>query len=195
MGKVYERLDERLRAFIAEQPMFFVATAPDGADGADGHVNVSPKGYTDTLAVLDDHTIAYLDLEGSGVETIAHVRQNGRITLMFCAFTGKPLILRLYGTARVSTPDSADWMDLIAQFGPHPGVRTVIVVEIDRIADACGWGVPEMTPARDRGILDSHALTPGSRGRRAERAAGDRASIDGIDAVRAGETDPANQHS
>src|ERR671914_204935 len=101
VAKLYDRIDDRLRAFIAEQPMFFVATAPS----AGGHVNVSPKGYTDTFTVLDDHTIAYLELYGSGAETIAHLRENGRITAMFCSFGRSPKILRLYGTGRaISAP-------------------------------------------------------------------------------------------
>ena len=101
VGKVFERLDDRWRRFIAAQPLYFVATAPSGPDG---HVNVSPKGYADTFAVLDDTTVAYLDLDGSGVETIAHLRQNGRVTIMFCSFGRTAKILRLYGQGSVVVP-------------------------------------------------------------------------------------------
>ena len=100
MGKVHEKIDGRLRAFIEAQPMFFVATAPSGPDG---HVNVSPKGIAGSFVVLDEHTVAYLDLTASGAETIAHLRDNGRITLMFCAFQGPPNIVRLHGRGRFVT--------------------------------------------------------------------------------------------
>ena len=192
MGKVYETIDGRLRAFIEAQPMFFVATAPTEADG---HVNVSPKGYADTLGIVDASTVAYLDLEGSGVETIAHLRQNGRITLMFCAFSGPPNILRLSGRGRIVTPAEPEWSGLLERFGPHPGARTIIVVDVRRIADSCGYSVPEMTVNGDRDLLDRYAQTPGSLRRRAERASAERASIDGIPALRPGETDPVLRHS
>src|SRR3954451_4913396 len=133
VAKLYEAIDERLQAFIAEQPMFFVATAPD----AGGHVNVSPKGYQDTFAVLGERTVAYLDLYGSGAETIAHLRDNGRITVMFCSFSKQPKILRLYGTGRVVRPDEAEWDALIGRFGPgHAGTRAMVVVDVERVADS-----------------------------------------------------------
>jgi predicted pyridoxine 5'-phosphate oxidase superfamily flavin-nucleotide-binding protein len=151
MGKVYDRIDGRLGAFIAAQPVFFVATAP--ASG--GHVNVSPKGYRDTFTIIDEHTVAYLDLYGSGAETVAHLRDDGRITIMFCSFGRQPKILRLYGHGRVVTPDSAEWAALGARFGDrHPGTRTVIVVHVERIADSCGYAVPQMEPAGERSLLD-----------------------------------------
>ncbi|OZM74241.1 pyridoxamine 5'-phosphate oxidase [Amycolatopsis antarctica] len=192
MSTVHERIDGRLRDFVSAQPVFFVATAPDGPDG---HVNVSPKGYPDTFTVLDEHTVAYLDLEGSGVETIAHLRQNERITLMFCAFSGPPNIVRLYGHGRVVTPQDPGFGDLLARFGPHPGVRTVIVVDVERIADSCGYSVPEMTLERDRDVLDRLAGTEGSRKRRTARMNAERRSIDDIPALRPGETDPVSLHS
>src|SRR4051812_5951588 len=105
MSTLYDRIDDRLREFIGAQPMFFVATAP----GSGGHVNVSPKGYRDTFTVIDEHTVAYLDLFGSGAETVAHLRDNGRITIMFCSFARQPKILRLYGTGRVVTARDAEW--------------------------------------------------------------------------------------
>ena len=151
MAKLYDRIDDRLRAFIAEQHMFFVATAPS----AGGHVNVSPKGYTDTFTVLDDHTIAYLELYGSGAETIAHLRQDGRITVMFCSFGRSPKILRLYGAGRVVRPDAPQWRALAGHFGPdHPGVRSIIVIDVTRIADSCGYAVPLMDLVGERTLLD-----------------------------------------
>ncbi len=118
MGKVYTGLDERLRQFISAQPVFFVATAPSGTGG---HVNVSPKGYRDTFAILGPHTVAYLDLTGSGAETIAHLRQNGRITIMFCSFTTQPKILRLHGTGRVTLPTDPGWPALCGYFPATAG--------------------------------------------------------------------------
>jgi len=192
MGKIHQRIEGRLREFVSTQPVFFVATSPDGPDG---HVNISPKGYPDTFAVIDEHTVAYLDLEGSGIETVAHLRQNGRITLMFCAFAGPPNIVRLYGRGRVVTPEHPDWSGLLGRFGPHPGVRTVIVVDVERIADSCGYSVPEMALVQDRDVLDKHARTEGSKKRRTARMTSERRSIDGIAALRPLETDPVGQHS
>ena len=123
MAKEFSRLDESLREFIDSQAMFFVATAP--SEG--GRINLSPKGYRDTFAVLDEHTVAYLDLFGSGVETIAHLRDNGPITVMFCSFTRKSRILRLFGNGRVIRPDDAEFADLMRHFGDqHAGVRAII---------------------------------------------------------------------
>ncbi len=120
MAKEFSRLDESLREFIDSQAMFFVATAP--SEG--GRINLSPKGYRDTFAVLDEHTVAYLDLFGSGAETIAHLRDNGRITLMFCSFTRNSRILRLFGTGRAVRPDDAEFPGLLAHFGgQHAGIR------------------------------------------------------------------------
>ena len=122
MATVYSELDERLIEFILKQPMFFVATAPcldESGDG--GHVNVSPKGYRDTFAIIDPQTVAYLDLTGSGAETIAHLRQNGRITVMFCSFDRQPKIVRIYGTGQVILPDDPRWPELAGHF---PGAAT-----------------------------------------------------------------------
>ncbi|NKX86677.1 MULTISPECIES: pyridoxamine 5'-phosphate oxidase family protein [Nocardia] len=180
MAKVFDRIDDKLRAFIADQPMYFVGTAPS----AGGHINVSPKGYRDTFAVLDDHTVAYLDLFGSGSETIAHLRDNGRITVMFCSFSRVARILRLLGTGRVVRPDSPEFDTLRARFGTeHPGIRAVIVVSVDRIADSCGWSVPRMDLVEERSILDE-AHTRRTDEDFARRIAGDNsASIDGLPAL------------
>ncbi|RCG31560.1 pyridoxamine 5'-phosphate oxidase family protein [Sphaerisporangium album] len=191
MAKVHERLNERLRAFIAGQPVYFVATAPEHG----GHVNVSPKGYADTFAVLDDTTVAYLDLDGSGVETIAHIRDNGRVTIMFAAFSGPPNIVRLYGRGRVVTPGDDGFPGLLKLFGPHPGVRSVIVVECDRISDSCGFAVPFMSFDEDRPLLDEWAERKDVQQKRSYRARNNRESIDGLPALSAEETDPVTHRS
>ncbi|MFG2982476.1 pyridoxamine 5'-phosphate oxidase family protein [Streptomyces sp. NPDC048258] len=143
MGKQFERIDGRLRTFIEEQPVFFTATAPLAGDG---HVNLSPKGRAGTLVVIDDRTLAYLDFGGSGAETIAHVRENGRITLMWCAFSGPPNIVRIHGEGEAVFRDDPRWGELIALFGEAdgPSARAVIVVRARRIADVCGYAVPLM---------------------------------------------------
>lgn len=143
MGKLHERIDGRLRTFIEEQPVFFTATAPLAGDG---HVNLSPKGRAGTLVVIDEQTLAYLDFGGSGAETIAHVRENGRITLMWCAFSGPPNIVRIHGEGEAVFRDDPRWGELIALFGSAdgPAARAVIVVRARRIADVCGYAVPFM---------------------------------------------------
>ncbi len=138
MSKLYQTLDKTLQAFIAKQNLFFVATAPSGALG---HVNLSPKGL-DTFRILGERTVAYLDYTGSGVETIAHLRDNGRICILFCAFAGRPKILRLHGTGRVVEPQDPAFGDFARQFSPGPPARAIIVVECERIHDSCGYGVP-----------------------------------------------------
>jgi len=138
MGKQFDRLDDKLIAFIKAQKMFFVGTAPLSGDG---HVNLSPKGY-DSFAVIDDLTVAYLDLGGSGIETHAHVVENGRITIMFCAFEGKANILRLYGQGTVYDFTHPEFEQYAKLFGDFGKCRAVIVVKLTRIQDSCGWGVP-----------------------------------------------------
>jgi hypothetical protein len=138
MAKVYERIEDTHLDFIAAQKMFFVGTAPAGPDG---HVNLSPKGY-DSFRVLGPNRVAYLDLGGSGIETVAHLRENGRITFMFCAFDGKPNILRLYGRGEAVCFDEDGFADKLALFPDFPKARAVITAEITRVQDSCGWGVP-----------------------------------------------------
>jgi hypothetical protein len=179
VAKEFSHLDESLREFIAEQAVFFVATAPSQG----GRINLSPKGYRDTFAVLDQRTVAYLDLFGSGAETIAHLRDNGRITIMFCSFTRNSRILRLFGTGRVIRPDHAEFDDVIAHFeGQHAGVRTAIVVNVDRIADACGFAVPYYELVDERPVLDTHH-SRASDDRFARLAERNRQSIDGLPAL------------
>jgi hypothetical protein len=198
MAAVFSELDERLIKFIVSQPMFFVATAPcldDGGTG--GHVNISPKGYRDTFAVLDPLTVAYLDLTGSGAETIAHLRQNGQITIMFCSFDREPKILRLYGTGRAVLPDDQSWKRFAAYF---PGAddrdatgigtrmdrathRAIIVVTIDRIADSCGYAVPRMDLIEERDHLARWAERKSVDDLVAYRVKNNSASIDGLPAL------------
>jgi predicted pyridoxine 5'-phosphate oxidase superfamily flavin-nucleotide-binding protein len=153
MGKIFDRLDEHQREWIARQQMFFVGTAPLDAEG---HVNVSPKGPMGTFRVLGDHTVAYLDMVGSGAETVAHLRENGRVVVMLCAFEGPPRILRLHGRGEVVTADDPSFAELCerADFEAPHGIeaarRAVILVEVERIADACGYGVPLMSYEGER---------------------------------------------
>jgi hypothetical protein len=138
MGKVYEEIDEKLAAWIRRQHLFFVATAPLAEDG---HVNVSPKGDLRWFRLLGPRSVGYLDFVGSGAETIAHARENGRIVVMFCAFEGPPRVVRLHGRATVLPPDD----ELASRFDPpEHAVRSVIRVDVERIADSCGYGVPLM---------------------------------------------------
>jgi len=146
MGNTYSSCPPEIADFIADQHMFFVATAPMGSDA---HINLSPKGL-DTLRVLDEQHVAYLDITGSGAETIAHLRENGRITLMFCAFKGDPLTVRIYGKGRASLPNDPEFNDLIEKFPPQPGTRSIIIVEISRVSTSCGFGTPQYTFATER---------------------------------------------
>src|SRR4051812_37536870 len=157
MARTYDEIDEPLRAWIARQPMFFVGSAPLAGDG---HVNVSPKGPGGSLRVLGADRVAYLDLVGSGAETIAHIRENGRIVVMLCAFDGPPKIIRFHGTGTVVFPDEARFGELVAQGGFHgltdveEARRAIVVVEVERIAKSCGYGVPLMDFAGEREHFD-----------------------------------------
>ncbi|MGW9308350.1 pyridoxamine 5'-phosphate oxidase family protein [Saccharomonospora azurea] len=153
--KLHDRIDDRLRDFLLAQPVFFVGTAPTSVDG---HVNVSPKGLMGSFAVLDDHRVAYLDYTASGVETIAHLRENGRIVIMFCAFEGPPNIVRLHGRGEAVFPDSPGFADLLARFDTEPGpaLRAIIDVTVERVSDSCGFSVPVMAYQHDRDLLTRH---------------------------------------
>lgn len=177
MGKVYDGISAELQAFLERQPMFFVATAPLAADG---HVNVSPKGLDGTFAVLGPQRVAYLDLTGSGIETVAHVRENERITLMFCAFDGPARIVRLSGRGAVVTCDEAEFAHVAAPFVELPGARSVITVDVDRVADSCGYGVPRMTLVEQRERLLTSLASKGDDGLVAYRAERNATSIDGL---------------
>ncbi|HPZ95667.1 MAG TPA: pyridoxamine 5'-phosphate oxidase family protein [Mycobacterium sp.] len=177
MGKVHGEIDDRLAAWLAAQPMFVVATAPLAGDGL---INASPKGGSGTFAVLGPTTVAYLDLTGSGVETIAHLRENGRIVLMFMAFEGRPQIVRLHGRGRVVLPEDGEFGELVQRFRQHPGVRAVIVVDVDRVADSCGYAVPRMDYVADRDVLDLWAAKKGPEGIAAYQAKHNAVSLDGL---------------
>lgn len=180
MGKLHEKISGRLRTFVEAQRLFFVATAPAGAEG---HVNVSPKGIADgTFRVLGEHRVAYLDITASGAETIAHLRENGRITLMFCAFEGPPNIVRLHGRGRVVSIYDEDYAALAEHFTEHRGARAIIVVDVTRISDSCGFAVPLMDYVGERDLLPAHADRKGVEGRMAYRQTKNRVSIDGLPA-------------
>jgi hypothetical protein len=203
MAAVYSELDERLIKFINNQPMFFVATAPClDSSGTGGHVNVSPKGYKDTFAILDPVTVAYLDLTGSGAETIAHLRQNGRITIMFCSFDRAPKIVRIQGTGEVIVPENPRWPSFAGYFPglsdrsalrPVAGLanaldrgshRAIIVVTADRISDSCGYSVPVMDLVEERDVLARWAERKSPEELAAYRLKNNSNSIDGLPALR-----------
>lgn len=178
MGKVYGEIGEAQRELIAAQKMFFVATAPLAGEG---HINLSPKGL-DSFRILDANTVAYLDLTGSGAETIAHLRENGRIVIMFCTFEGAPKILRLYGRGEVVTPGSSEFVSLAALFPPMDGVRSVIRIHVERVADSCGYSVPRMKFEAERTQLLDWAARKGD-GLREYRRNNNARSIDGLPAL------------
>jgi hypothetical protein len=155
MGRIYESIDSNQRKWISRQSMFFVGTAPSGDAG---HVNVSPKGPIGSLRVIDEHTVAYLDIVGSGAETIAHLRDNGRICVMFCAFDGPPRILRLHGQGEYLRPGDEGFDALLELGFAQPEIaesmRAIIVVKVTRIADSCGYGVPLMSHEGARPHMD-----------------------------------------
>lgn len=185
--KIHDGIDGRLRAFIEAQHLFFVATAPLAADG---HVNLSPKGLAGTFSVLDEHSVAYLDLTGSGSETAAHLRENGRVTLMFCAFEGPPNIVRLHGVGRYVALGEAEFDLWRTRFADLPGARGVVVVDVQRVSDSCGYAVPLMTHEADRDLLTRWASNRGPDGLQAYRAAKNATSVDGLPAL-APSTEPA----
>lgn len=192
MSKVFDAIDARLAAFIARQPMFFVASAPLASDG---HVNLSPKGPIGTLRVLGPHRVAYLDLVGSGAETIAHLRENGRIVLMFCAFEGPPRILRLYGRGEAIGASDSRFPGLLAELdlavGDDPSApqarRAIVDVEVLRVADACGYGVPLMAYEGERSHMrawaDKRLRVGGPQAIEAYKATHNGQSIDGLPAL------------
>ena len=157
MARAFDAIPDHLVGWLEAQPLFFVATAPAGEDG---HVNVSPKGY-DTFRVLGPNEVAYLDLTGSGAETIAHLRDNGRLTLMFCSFDEKPNIVRLYGRGRTVLPDEPGFADLHQRFPEMAGTRAVIVLDVARVSASCGYAVPRMELLGARPTLDDWAERKG----------------------------------
>lgn len=178
MGKRYDSITPELQEFLEAQPLFFVATAPLAGDG---HVNLSPKGL-DTFRITSPREVMYLDLTGSGNETASHVAENRRLTLMFCAFQGRPHIVRLYCRARVVTRDSAEWNELIGEFSSFPSTRQIIIGEVEFVQSSCGFGVPEMVLAGDRDMIYRWAETKGAEGLVEYRRTRNAVSLDGLSA-------------
>lgn len=174
MARFYPQLDDNLRDFIRRQHIFFVATAPNS-----GRISLSPKGL-DTLRILDEKRIAWLDLTGSGNETAAHLLENGRMTLMFCSFEGDHLILRLYGRGRAIRPLDPEWEALFPQFPAFPGVRQIILLEIESLQTSCGAGVPLYQYRGEREALLRWVEKKGEQGVRDYQYEKNRVSIDGL---------------
>ncbi len=174
MGKQFDCIQAAHREFILKQKIFFVASA-----APDGRVNVSPKGL-DTLRILDDRTVAYLDLTGSGNETAAHLLQLPRLTLMFCAFEGNPMILRLYGRGTVHFPGSPAYAELLPRFERMPGARQMLVLHVETVQTSCGFAVPCFQFVADRAALPEWATSKGEEGLRAYREQKNARSIDGF---------------
>jgi Pyridoxamine 5'-phosphate oxidase len=179
MARVFKAIDEEMAAWIRQQQMFFVASAPMAADGS---VNCSPKGL-DTLRILGPAEVAWLDLGGSGIETVAHLKENGRIVIMFCAFTGSPRILRLHGHGTVVERDQPDFSRLLAVFPPQPVCREIIHVRLKRISDSCGWGVPLYDYAGQRDEIARAVAGKTPEQLREKAARQNRHSIDGLDGL------------
>lgn len=173
MGKRYTEIGDERREFIERQKIFFVGTA-----SCDGQVNVSPKGM-DTLRVLGDNRVVWLNLTGSGNETAAHLLENGRMTLMFCAFEGAPIILRLFGHARVLHPRDAEWDKLVALFPPIPGARQLLDMDVDLVQTSCGMGVPYFDFRGERDDLKGWAARKGEQGLQDFWEGRNQVSIDG----------------
>ena len=184
VAKTFEHIDDQLASWLCDQPVFFVATAPLSGDGL---LNCSPKGNRQEFLVTGPRTVAFLDQTGSGVETIAHLKENGRIVVMFCAFAGPPRIVRLHGTGRTVLKDSPEFDSLVEQFAgaSGEGVRSVIVVEVARISDSCGYGVPFMNFEAHRPTMDQWAKRKGLQGIRDYWAEKNRRSIDDLEGFEA----------
>ncbi|HEY9078659.1 pyridoxamine 5'-phosphate oxidase family protein [Magnetovibrio sp.] len=174
MATFYDAITDKQRDLIGRQHLFFVATAPD-----QGRVNLSPKGM-DSFRILGPNQVAYLDLTGSGNETSAHLRQNGRITVMFCAFQGTPRIVRLFGRGRVVTQTDAAWAELSALFPKHPGSRQIMIIDVEQTQDSCGTGVPLYDYKGDRDALVNEWAKRGPDGVRTYWQERNHTSIDGL---------------
>ncbi|WP_432509146.1 pyridoxamine 5'-phosphate oxidase family protein [Kineococcus auxinigenes] len=177
MGKLFEAIDDGLRRWIDAQPMWFTATAPLAAEG---RVNVSPRGG-DSFSVLGPRRVGWVDFTGSGVETIAHLRENGRICVMFTSFDRRPRIVRLHGQGRVHLPGTAVFEEVVALHPPNPSTRAVITVDVERVSDSCGWGVPVLEVVTgERDLIRASAEKKGPEGMNAYRAQKNTSSIDGL---------------
>lgn len=176
MGKIYDAIAPDLSRWIQQQQLFFVSTAPLAADG---HINCSPKGL-DAFRILGPTTVAYLDLTGSGIETIAHLKENGRIVIMFCAFNGEPRIVRFHGQGDVITAADAEFDQLRSHFPDYAGTRAIIRIHVKRIADACGFGVPYYEFQGDRAHLSQWAEKRGADEIQEYHVTRNHTSIDGL---------------
>ncbi len=176
MAKVFERIDDSLRDWIEKQKIFFVSTAPLSADGM---VNCSPKGY-DAFRILNDREVAYLDLTGSGIETVAHLQENGRIVFMFCSFEQVPRIVRLHGKGFVHPVGSPEFEKLLEQFEPRSGMRSIIRAEILRVSDSCGYGVPRYEYLGDRETLVKNWQAKGADATTEYQRTRNATSLDGL---------------
>ena len=179
MANTYDKIDESLTEFIHRQQMFFVATAPLSTDG---HINLSPKGL-DSLRILDERTIAYADLTGSGIETVSHLKQNGRIVLMFCAFEGPPKIVRMHGHGEVIESVHAEFESLRVQFPDYIGLRSIIRVHCTRISDSCGFAIPILEYRGERSQLLDWCDHQGATGIIEFQRQSNERSIDGLPGI------------
>lgn len=179
MGKLFDTIDATLQSFLEKQHLFFVATAPSSPDG---HLNLSPKGL-DSFLILGPRTVGYLDFNGSGIETLAHLRDDGRIVFLFCAFEGPPKIVRLHGRGRAIEADDPEF-ETYRKFVPAGAhVRSVIVAELDRISDSCGYAVPRYRFEDERDQLTKWADNKGEEGLREYRQRRNATSIDGLPGI------------
>ena len=176
MSKQVDQIDGELGAWLMKQHVFFVATAPNESEG---HINCSPKGG-DSFRVLGPHTVAYLDYTGSGAETAAHLKQNGRIVVMFCAFDGKPNIVRLHGHGKILIPGDSKFEELISLFPENPGTRSIVLVDVSRVSTSCGYSIPLMDFRSDREALNKWATSKGPDGLVEYRKEKNSLSIDGL---------------
>lgn len=177
MGKKFARIEPEHRDFIEQQHIFFTASAT-----AQSRVNVSPKDRN-SLRVLDETTVAYLDLTGSGCEAAAHLRIDGRLTLMFCAFEGRPLVLRLYGRGRAVPRGSEEYAQMLTEIfniEEPPGARQIIVLSVDLVQTSCGFGVPLFDYAGERPALLEWAVNKGAEGLETYHRTKNALSIDGL---------------
>jgi hypothetical protein len=180
MATTYASIPPDIEKWIAAQRLFFVATAPLGGDGL---INCSPKG-TDSFRVLGPNQVAYADLTGSGIETVAHLKENGRIVIMFCAFNGPPKIVRLWGRGSVVERDHAEFGELEARFARHAATRALIRVDVARVATSCGFGVPIYEYVSDRDTLIRYADEKGPQGVAEYRRQKNATSLDGLPGLR-----------
>jgi hypothetical protein len=174
MAKFYTEIPASLQDFIKDQKIFFTATAPE-----QGRINLSPKGI-DTFRCIDHHTVAYLDLTGSGNETAAHLIENGRITIMFCSFSEQPMILRLYGKGRVIHPRDQEWQTVSPLFESLPGKRQIIMIDVESAQTSCGYGVPIYELKEERQMIIDWANKKGEQGIQDYWEAKNLKSIDGL---------------